>query len=367
MSLNVLILRLSYIFCDHPQLAFQAVNYFVDDGHFINEGTAFLQKTRLKPNTKNYLIERMGRFDLSKTLNTLEKLNIQTIDLFDSRYPEELRHLSDPPILLYTKGNLNYLNGTKFGVVGTRKISDYGRQVTRQFTQELSDNFIIVSGMAAGVDTIAHETVLRQGRPTIAVVGTGLDIVYPKQNEALFKQLCIDGLVISEYCPGTQAFHYRFPQRNRIVAALSVGVLICEAGERSGSLITARLSAEMGKEVFVVPGSIFNTELTGNHRLIQDGAKLVMSNVDIMEEFGQMSLLETHPDTSTKPDLTVNFEFDSNQEKMVFDTISDGEKSLDEIQQMTMLPIHVIFQILTVFEMKKYIKQLPGKRFKRYV
>jgi len=202
----------------------------------------------------------------------------------DKTYPERLRKIPDPPRTLYIKGSDFSLFGRpSIAVIGSRKNTDYGRIVTQRLVRQLVENgFVIISGMARGIDTIAHEAALESGGKTIAVLGSGIDVIYPRENGELYQLI---HLVVSEFPPGTKPLKENFPQRNRLVAGLSNGVLVIEAAKRSGTLITARQAAEQGKEVFAVPGPITSPLSEGTAWLIKQGAKLVYSLDDILDEF----------------------------------------------------------------------------------
>jgi len=206
------------------------------------------------------------------------------LTLSDKTYPSRLRKIPDPPAKLYLKGSdLSLFNRPSIAVIGSRKNNDYGRNVTQKLVRELVENgFAIISGMARGIDTIAHEAALEAGGKTIAVLGSGIDVIYPRENGELYQMI---QLVISEFPPGTKPLKENFPQRNRIVAGLANGVLVIEAAKRSGTLITARQAAEQGKDVFAVPGPITSPLSEGTAWLIKQGAKLVYSVNDILEEF----------------------------------------------------------------------------------
>lgn len=206
------------------------------------------------------------------------------LTIVDPDYPERLRATADPPLVLYLQGDVSLLEMTAVAVVGSRKASPYGVNVAELLARQLAERGVaVVSGLAWGIDAAAHRSALETGS-TIAVLGTGLDVAYPRSNRQLQERIGEKGLVLSEFPPGTGPQPHHFPVRNRIIAGLSSAVVIVEATDRSGSLITARLAAEEGREVMAVPGSIFSEGSDGAHRLIQDGAKLVRSVRDILDE-----------------------------------------------------------------------------------
>lgn len=217
-------------------------------------------------------------------------LAAEAIVLGDPDYPPRLAAISDPPLALFARGRRDLAATDSIAVVGSRRASPYGENAARRLAAGLASRGItVVSGMARGVDATAHVAALGAGGPTLAVLGTGLDLVYPPEHRDLRDRIAAEGLLLSEFPPGAPPLREHFPIRNRIIAGLSLGVLVIEAGEKSGSLITARLAAEEGREVFAVPGSIFSRNSVGVHRLIQDGAKLAGSVEDIIEEIGELA------------------------------------------------------------------------------
>ncbi len=223
--------------------------------------------------------------DLQDTLNWLAKANNHIVTLADPDYPKALLEIADPPPLLYAKGNIALLNKLSIAIVGSRNASVQGEKNAEAFAQGLAvHGLCIVSGLALGIDGAAHRGALKAKGDTIAVVGTGLDMVYPAQHRDLAHQIASSGLIISEFPLGTLSKPQNFPRRNRLISGLSLGCLVVEANLKSGSQITARLSAEQGREVFAIPGSIHSPLAKGCHQLIKQGAKLVDSLQDIVEE-----------------------------------------------------------------------------------
>lgn len=220
-----------------------------------------------------------------KRLRKLYKL-FPSFSILDDIYPEWLKEIYNPPALLFYQGNLKLLNLPKLGFVGSRESSKEATKITHKLIEELKQNFVIVSGLARGVDTSSHVAAVKQKTPTIAVIGNGLDISYPKENRKLQEYLATHELVLSEYLAGEQPLKFHFPERNRIIAGLSRGIVVVEAKQRSGSLITSRYALEGNREVFAVPGDILNRNASGCNQLIQQGAaKLVTHGQDILDEF----------------------------------------------------------------------------------
>ncbi len=221
-----------------------------------------------------------------------EKRNTQkSISFFSERYPESLKNIAQPPLALFYEGNIDFLEYPSIAMVGARLATPYASQVLYQFIPKLVlENLVIVSGLAKGVDRLSHELAILAGGKTIGVIGCGLDRCYPKEVSNLFQEMKQKQLVLSEYPLGTPIKKHHFPMRNRIIAGLTQGTCVIEAKERSGSLITAQLALDNGKEVFAIPGEILSGQSSGCHRLIQDGAKCVYRMEDILEELPQYCL-----------------------------------------------------------------------------
>ena len=215
-------------------------------------------------------------------------MEIKEIYINSDNYPERLRNIYDPPKKLYVLGNFKILKEKAIAIVGSRKATEYGKKVAFQISQELTkENINVVSGLAIGIDTYAHlgAILIQNQAGTIAVLGSGIDVIYPKENIELARKIIqTGGCIVSEYPLGTKPNKINFPQRNRIISGLSDGVVVVEASEKSGSLITAEFGIEQGKEIFAVPGNIDNPLNRGTNKLIQDGAKMVLSSKDILEE-----------------------------------------------------------------------------------
>lgn len=241
----------------------------------------------LPTSTQKTLLSDLHSPVIEERINHYHSSNIHTITYFDDDYPALLKEIYDPPWVLYGKGNIDLLKKSqKLAIVGSRQPTDYGEKAIKAILPKLVEKeFVICSGLAAGIDTIAHESAIKLGGSTIAVIAGGLFHIYPKQNRSLALEMMRNHLVLSEYPPDTKPFKWHFPMRNRIISGMSRGTLIVEAKKNSGSLITANYAVQEGREVFALPGNIFSLNSVGTNELIQQGAKLVQTAEDILSEF----------------------------------------------------------------------------------
>lgn len=300
----------------------------------------------LSPKIREDLSRVKKKINPEDLAETYARQNIKIILIEDPDYPSLLKELYDPPVLLYMKGSLqNFASG--LAVVGARKCTSYGRNVAEVFSKELAEaGMTIISGGARGIDTCAHKGALETGS-TIAVLGSGVDIAYPPENKALFSQIMDRGALLSEYAPGTPPLAGNFPARNRLISGLSQGILVVEAAEKSGSLITASLALEQNREIFSVPGSIFSKSSTGTHRLIQQGAKLVFSSADILEELGFFGAIKNEIE---KKEFT-------DSEKLILSILKEDEIiTLEKICRLSELDWNIVNLTLVEMEMKSWIK-----------
>jgi DNA processing protein len=305
--------------------------------------------------------------EFEKNLKFSDKNGMKIISILDDEYPVNLKQIYDAPVILYYKGGLTRNDAFSLSIVGTRFPSEYGKNVCRKISEELSANMIpIVSGMARGIDSVAHKTAINNNNSTYAVLGSGLDVVYPKENEKLYDEICESGAVISEFELGTGPDKMNFPRRNRLISGISVGTLVIETGLKGGSLITAEFALDQNKEVFAVPGYIYSKKSEGCNNLIKKGqAKLIDSVEDIFSE------LNYKLDGFLKKDM-VNLKEREKQytelrifEKSIIDVLSNEPKHIDEINTATGLSISDCLVNLLSLEFKGLIKQLPGKYFLR--
>lgn len=296
-------------------------------------------------------------FNPSSIEKKLKELNIQVITIFEKDYPALLKEIFDPPVLLYCRGKLS---NNCLAIVGSRRASGVGKEIAYQFAQRLArQGLTIVSGLARGIDSQAHKGALDAGGRTIAVLGSGIDVCYPPENRHLFKNIEENGAVISEFPLGTPPHAANFPARNRIISGLSKGVLVVEAAEKSGALITADFAIEQGREVFAIPGSIISTNSKGTNYLIQQGAKLVQNIEDITDEFFGFQL-ETMWDKSCEENPE-----SSSEESRLLSVIGDYPLHIEEIAQRIDIPYRTLSVVLLDLELRGLIKQLPGSYYFR--
>lgn len=298
------------------------------------------------------------RYQLRK--NLLHEQGIDLLLYIDDTYPEVLKEVYRPPGILYVKGNFSLAN-LNIGMVGSRRATAYGKDVAYSLSKKLSEEHVrIVSGLAKGIDANAHKGAIEGSGGTIAVLGCGIDRIYPRENARLYDEILShpNGSIISEWPLGAAAIDWHFPARNRIIAGLSEGVVVVEAAKKSGSLISANYALEYGKEVFAVPGLITSKQSVGCHRLLKDGAKLVAQPSDILEEFGQLELFKEYVPAQARPELTPE------QEK-VYNALSSIPQSVEDICVSTGLPIHVVNGILLELELDDLVLQDYGRQYSR--
>jgi len=292
--------------------------------------------------------------------------NISIIACNDPRYPALLQNIHNPPPVLYVLGNPDVLNGKGIGIVGSRAATHYGRSIAEQMANSLArQGFAIISGMALGIDTAAHKGALAAAGRTVAVLGCGLDIIYPPGNHKLYMDIASSGAVVSEYPLGTQPNNFRFPARNRIISGLSLGVVVVEAANRSGSLITASLALEQGREVFAVPGRIDSVKSAGTHTLLQQGAKLVHSVNDIVEEFLHAEPLENQGDTDHEKSEEEPVSQLNREEAALLAYLDVYPRTIDEIVRESGFTSQKTSELLLLLELKGMVEPLPGKCYQK--
>jgi DNA processing protein len=311
-------------------------------------------------------LKRMGREAIAPTLDWLSDPTHQILTLADRDYPELLKQIDDPPPVLYLIGNPLLLHQPQLAVVGSRNPTPNGRQNARDFARALAGaGLCITSGLAVGVDGAAHEGALACGN-TIAVLGTGPDRIYPAAHHDLAHRIAERDLLVSEFPPGVQARAENFPRRNRIISGLSVGTLVVEAALRSGSLITARLALEQGREVFAIPGSIHNPQARGCHGLIRQGAKLVESAQDVIEELGALlgSLAPGASSEASRPTPEPE-RLDDPEYQRLMSALGYDPVSVDELITRSGLTAEAVSSMLLLLELDGHVSSAPGGRYCR--
>lgn len=298
-----------------------------------------------------------------KILDESNRQGITLVHFLEESYPKNLSAVYDPPVILYVKGKLLPEDQFAIGIVGSRRSSGYGIQVASRFASELAEKGItIISGLALGIDRAAHEGALRAKGRTIAVLGSGIDVIYPAENRKLFEAIPESGALVSEFPLGVEPRPFHFPKRNRIIAGLSLGVLVVEAGEKSGSLITARLGADEGREIYAIPGRIDNPYSRGVHRLIREGAKLVTSPDEILEDLYPVLKGSCQKEgilsSESENDPTL-----PKEEATVLNLLGEDALSPDALAEKLPLDSNQILEILTRLEMSQKVKRLWGGRF----
>lgn len=294
---------------------------------------------------------------LPSLIDRLDELNIVAVTIYSDAYPGLLMEITPPPLVIYCKGRLELLKSNNIGVVGTRDCSRYGVETTEKFVVDLvKAGFTIVSGMARGIDYIAHNTALNLKADTIAVLASGLDIIYPPEHKELYRKIADKGLLVSEYIPGTPPNGFQFPERNRIISGLSSGVLVTEAGEKSGALITIDYALEQDREVFIVPGPITSRFCRGsNNRLKHVQGGLVTEVNDILYRLGMIA------DYEDEQEVTV-MQLDFMEQKIIIE-LEKGEMHFDEILQMTGLSVPELNSLLTRMEICGIVKKNSGNYY----
>ena len=271
---------------------------------------------------------------------------------------DSLREIPEAPAVLFIRGALTEADRWGIGIVGTRNVSAYGREAAETLARDLAANRLtIVSGLARGVDGAAHQAALKAGGRTVAVLGSGVDVIYPPEHRRLAQQIAENGAVISEYPLGTQPDAMNFPPRNRIISGLSLGVVVVEADEKSGALITTSYAAEQGRDVFAVPGGIFSRTSRGTNKLIQDGAKLVTCAADILEELNLERVAKRAEAQLALPD--------DDAERSVLQTLNRDPMPIDDVIRRTNLPASVVAGALAMLELKGLARLSDGAQYTR--
>ena len=340
---------------------------------------------QLSPAVCDLLIHKPVLYPIERELELIHTYGCQVVTLDDAAYPPHLKEIDTPPFVLYVRGELVPEDTISVSVVGSRNAKDYGRKVSYRLSYQIAQRGLtVVSGFAKGIDTAAHRGALEAGGRTIAVMGNGLSLIYPAANRDLAEKIETSGALVSEFPMAARPKPRNFPRRNRIISGLTLGTVVVEASNRSGALITARLAAEQNREVFAVPGEIFSQLSAGTHKLINEGAKLINTVDDLLNELPPYVLSQIQSQVSPVPDMEAvptqaspAVQNDTEpipeapppppdltpDEKTIFEAIEVPSSHIDTIVRTTQLPISQVSSVLLMLELKGIVQQLPGKQF----
>jgi len=315
-----------------------------------------LREAGLDRRSLTNLVEARQHLDLDQLLRRLEQSGAHVLTWDDDDYPASLRTVYDPPPVLFVKGAITTEDAWSVAIVGTRNPTAYGREVARQLAADLVRNRVtVVSGLARGVDAQAHRAALDGGGRTLAVLGCGVDVIYPYEHRRMAQEITEAGALISDYPLGTLPEAGNFPPRNRIISGLSLGVVVVEAGVTSGALITAQFATEQGREVFAVPGSILQRNSEGANRLIRDGARPVLSVEDILQELNLKQVAQ-------QAEARTLFPADET-EALLVSHLSSEPRHIDDVAHVTGLPMATVASTLTLMELKGLVRQVGGMSY----
>ncbi len=354
--------------------AHKLINYFGSPHAAYSASLTELESSGVPARVAQAIFSQAGLKDAEREIEAAEKAGCQLLVYASDDYPPLLKQIPDPPLVLYVRGDGKLLSRHAVAVVGTRKPSAYGSSVAHRLAHDLAERgLVVVSGLARGVDSAAHRGALEAKGRTVAVLGSGLDVLYPRENKRLAEKIIETGAVISEFPLGTGPTPQNFPIRNRIISGLSLGVVVVEAAEYSGSLITARLALEQDREVFGVPGNITSAQSFGPNHLIKQGAKLVDQWMDVVEEFPAEVRMQLLPPEEASQDALGAAKsgslFEASltaDQKAVFEILrADAALFVDEIVGSAQIPQPRVLAVLLELEMSGLIRQLPGKNFIR--
>lgn len=332
------------------------LDYFGDAKSAWNASAFDLASAGLSAKLVERLLETRAGLDIDQYMDKIQAQDIQILTWDDAAYPAHLKQIDQPPPILYLKGAITPEDSWAVAIVGTRAVTAYGRQVTEEIATTLAHNGItIVSGLARGVDAIAHSAALKTGGRTLAVLGSGVDRIYPPEHRGLAEKIMAQGAVLSDYAPGTPPESANFPPRNRIISGLSLTVVVVEAAETSGSLITASFAADQGRNVFAVPGNIFAPQSKGTNRLIANGARPLLAVKDILDALDLNRNLERREVRKALPSDPT--------EAALFQLIGPEPLHVDEIRAQSGLPIERVSATLTMMELKGMVRQVGGMQY----
>jgi DNA processing protein len=330
-----------------PRRLANLLHWFGDLGRAWRASEHELIQSGLDKQPTANLLHIRKQLNLEAELEKVQKAGAHLVTLADDQYPPLLKKLPDAPTVLYVRGRLMPGDDHALSIVGTRRATTYGRDAAYQLSKQLAGQGVtVISGLAHGIDTAAHKGALEGGGRTIAVMGSGVDVIYPRDNAKLAQQIANCGAIISEFPIGMHPEARNFPRRNRVISGMALGVLVVEAPEKSGALITASIAADQGREVFAVPGNIFSAASTGTNRLIQDGAKLVINVSDILDE---LNIAHTEVQTQT---ITERIAPANRTEAELLQHLGADPIHIDDLVRISGLPIALVSSTLTILELK---------------
>lgn len=341
----------------YPKIGSQTLKKILslcDDPKLLWQESESVLRAKLGDKLSSYVIEARAKYDPDAEIERLARYDVGYLTCFDSEYPGLLKQVYDCPAILYIKGDIEVLKSRMIGVVGSRKYSNYGKNFSYKLSGECAKaGLTIVSGLALGIDAFAHQAALDYGGKTVGVLGCGLDSIYPVSNYHLAKEIIeTGGAIISEFPIGVGPMKQNFPARNRIIAGMSLGLLVIEAAIKSGALITAYQALEYNREVFALPGNIDSENSVGTNKLIQAGAKLVLSSEDIFEELNIEKKIATETAKSIFPE--------SQDEQIIIEILRQADKSINDVVRESSLNVIAVNSALTILEMKGTVQNLGG-------
>jgi len=366
MNRKLAYVRLTLIDGIGPKTVKKLLEHFGDVEKIFNASPSEISiATRLRLDKAEELLSEKNLKNSEDLLHFCEDNSVEIILPDDESYPRLLREIASPPFVLFLRGNARVLSAPQIAIVGTRKPTPYGLRSAEEFAYQLSAlGVVVTSGLALGIDTAAHKGALKANRPTVAVLATGCEKIYPPENEKLAKEILkTGGVLVSEFPPNTAVRKQNFPNRNRIISGLSLGVLVAEAPEDSGALITASYAIEQNRQVFAIPARIDEKNFVGAMRLIQQGAKLVLSVKDIIEELPPFeSLAETRLGIPSTSDKTTPQTLDQ-EERIILDSLSAGSLDPSGIARKTGMLVQRVSAVLLKLQLKGAVVALPGNRY----
>ncbi len=350
-----------------PAMRTQLAQYVAAPGALqrLQEDGVYDLETALPGLTEKLAVVQQGR-SFANEIARLQATGTSVVTLGDGDYPQALHWIPEPPPVLYIRGTLRREDSLAVAVVGSRKPSPYGQLAAQRLSAELAQyGFTVVSGLARGIDSLAHRGALQAGGRTIAVLGSGINVVYPPEHRRLYDAISAQGAVVSEFPYDTKPDRWNFPRRNRIISGLALGILVVEASDQSGSLHTARHALEQGREVFAVPGRIDVPSSRGTNNLIKRGAKLVAGIDDILEELPEavrLAVGQRGPTSGSTGELQLPADLTA-EEARVLALIPPEETHIEAVIHASQLPAHVVASILVTLELRGLVRQFPGKFF----